>query len=168
LHVVEVMRASYPARCLLKLGTDELQKACDVGGQHNHSSISRQPAVVFVPNCLRAVVFSIQAMICSSSAFAPSWNPTGNEEPNAYGGEGRIYERYNQQYSPPLSWHRFKNDALNLIRGPWLRCARPFPLDQNSRKGQVLPPEAPARPGNRGPCDPIDDLLNDRASLDTP
>ena len=30
LHVVEVMNAEYPARGLLELGPDEVQKACDV------------------------------------------------------------------------------------------------------------------------------------------
>jgi len=30
-----------------------------------------------------------------------SWNPTGDEALNAYGSEGRIYERYNQQYFSP-------------------------------------------------------------------
>ena len=33
-HVVEVMNASYAARCLLKLGSDEAKETCDVCGEH--------------------------------------------------------------------------------------------------------------------------------------
>ena len=47
---LEVMRASYPARCLLKLGIDELQKARDVDGGHNRSSIHVSPAIIFMPS----------------------------------------------------------------------------------------------------------------------
>jgi G3E family GTPase len=50
LHIVEVMRASYPARCLLKLGINELQKARDVGGEHNRSSIHMSLAIIFMPS----------------------------------------------------------------------------------------------------------------------
>jgi hypothetical protein len=34
LHVVEVMRAGHPARCLLELGKDEMEKAFDMGREH--------------------------------------------------------------------------------------------------------------------------------------
>jgi hypothetical protein len=40
LHVVEVMNADYPARCLLKLGPDEVKETCDVRGEHRDALIT--------------------------------------------------------------------------------------------------------------------------------
>ena len=40
LHVVEVVNAGYPARCLLKLGSDEVKETCDVCGEHRDAPIT--------------------------------------------------------------------------------------------------------------------------------
>ena len=40
LHVVEVMNAGYPARCLLELGPDEVEETCDVCGEHREALIT--------------------------------------------------------------------------------------------------------------------------------
>jgi hypothetical protein len=40
LHVVEVMRAGRPARCLLELGKDEMEKAFDMGREHREALIT--------------------------------------------------------------------------------------------------------------------------------
>jgi hypothetical protein len=87
LHIVEVMRASYPTRCLLKLGIDELQKARDVGGEHNRSSIHVSPAIIF-----HAVAFSIQPLICFSLAFVPLFQVLGHRlELRSQFGKGLLY-----------------------------------------------------------------------------
>jgi hypothetical protein len=84
---MEVVRAGYPARYLLKLGIDERQKARDVGGEHNHSSISRQPG-----NYLHAVAFSVRPMICFSSAFVALFQVLGRRlELRSQFGKGLLY-----------------------------------------------------------------------------
>jgi c-di-GMP-related signal transduction protein len=40
LHVVEVMRAGHPARCLLELDKDEIEKAFDMGREHMEALIT--------------------------------------------------------------------------------------------------------------------------------
>jgi len=77
----------YPARYLLKLGIDERQKARDVGGEHNDSSISHQ-----LGNYLHAVAFPVRPMICSSSAFVALFQVLGRRlELTSQFGKGLLY-----------------------------------------------------------------------------